>query len=152
MEFFADLHPKVIHFPIALLFTYAILDILGIILKKEFLLKTAFLLLSLGVVSAFIAVITGNQAAEAFPDWETGSIEVLNMHQTFASIIMWGSTLFLILRTALVAKKKFSGWIRYLFLLFSLSLFFLIYKTGEYGWEMVTKYGIGTDYRNEKSE
>ncbi len=45
MDFLAELHPKVVHFPIALLLTYAILELVGIVFKKEFYQKTAHLLL-----------------------------------------------------------------------------------------------------------
>ena len=65
MDFLAGLHPKIVHFPIALLSAYALLEIIGIVFKNEFLSKTAHLFLFLGVLGALAAVLTGNQAEEA---------------------------------------------------------------------------------------
>ena len=62
MEFLAGLHPQIVHFPIALLILYSIFEILGILLKKDFLQKSAYLLLGLGVLVSVAAVLTGNQA------------------------------------------------------------------------------------------
>ena len=72
-NFLAEIHPKVVHFPIALLTTYSILEIIGIIFNKEFITKSALLILCLGVVTAFIAVLTGNQAATNFLYWTDDS-------------------------------------------------------------------------------
>ena len=41
MEFLAQLHPKIIHFPIAFLLIYVLLEITGVITKKDFYLKAA---------------------------------------------------------------------------------------------------------------
>ena len=150
MEFLSNLHPVVIHFPVALLFTYGIIDIIGIVFHRQFLLKTALLLLILAVISAFLGVLTGNQAAAAFSSWTDKSLQVLNRHQTYASVVMWLSTAFLVLRIFLVVKKKFNGWIKYVFIVFALVLIFLLFKTGENGWEMVKKYGVGTDLKIEE--
>jgi len=40
-EFIAQLHPKIVHFPIALLLTYAFLETLGAVWRKEFISKAA---------------------------------------------------------------------------------------------------------------
>ena len=71
-NFLAEIHPKVVHFPVALLTTYSILEIIGIIFNKEFVTKSALLVLCLGVVTALIAVLTGNQAATNFIHWTDG--------------------------------------------------------------------------------
>jgi uncharacterized membrane protein len=49
-------------------------------------------------------------------------------------------------------KKKFSGVIKYLFILFAVIGIFLIYKTAEFGGEMINKFGIGTEYKNEQMQ
>ncbi|MFN4111664.1 MAG: DUF2231 domain-containing protein, partial [Ignavibacteria bacterium] len=50
MESFASFHPKVVHFAIALLLTYVLFEFLYLILKKDFLNKSATLILFLGVL------------------------------------------------------------------------------------------------------
>jgi uncharacterized membrane protein len=69
MDFLAGLHPKVVHFPIALLLTYILCELIGVIFKKDFFSKTAHLLLLLGVIGAVAAVLTGNLAFSAYQNW-----------------------------------------------------------------------------------
>ncbi len=39
MEFWAELHPQVVHFPIAFFLGYALLEFIGVVFKKIFILK-----------------------------------------------------------------------------------------------------------------
>ena len=56
MEFLANLHPVIVHFPIAFFILYFLFEAAGIILGKDFLLKSAFIILLIGVVAAVCAV------------------------------------------------------------------------------------------------
>ncbi len=147
-NFLVGLHPNVVHFPIALIVTYSILEIVGIISKKEFVSNAALLILSIGVVTAFLAVLTGNQAFEQFEYWTEESKALLNEHQTFATYLMWSSFLVCSFRIYLVLKKKFVGIAKYLFILFAATLIFLVYQTGIRGGTLVKKYGVGTELLN----
>jgi uncharacterized membrane protein len=145
MELLAELHPKVVHFPIALLLTYVILEIIGIVFRKEFYQKAAHLLLFIGVIGAFFAVLTGNQAYSAYQYWNDSSSELFNEHQTFANLVVWYFTGMLVLRTYLVVKKKFSLTYKYSVLALALFGCYLIYQTAEYGGDLVKKFGVGTE-------
>jgi uncharacterized membrane protein len=144
-NFLAELHPKIVHFPIALLSTYAILEIIGVLFNKDFLNKSALLLLCLGVVAAFFAVLSGGEALSAFTFWTKESTEVLNEHQKFATFLLWFSLIVCAFRLLLTVKKKFIGLKKIVFIIFSLIILFLVYNTGEQGGKLVTKFGIGTD-------
>lgn len=39
MEFLSTLHPKIVHFPIALFVVYALMEIIGSFVKKDFFLQ-----------------------------------------------------------------------------------------------------------------
>jgi len=147
MEFLAELHPKVVHFPIALLITYVILELIGIVFRKEFYLKAAHLILFLGVIGALFAVLTGNQAHIAYQYWNDSSSELFNDHQTFANLTVWYFTGMLVLRTYLVVKKKFSSFYKYIILILALFGCYLIYQTAEYGGDLVKKFGVGTELK-----
>lgn len=152
-NFLAEIHPKVVHFPVALLTTYSILEIIGIVFNKEFITKSALLVLCLGVVTSLFAVLTGNQAAANFVYWTDDSLALLNDHQTSATYLLWSSAIICGLRIFAVVKKKFVGLIKYVFTVFAIVILFIVFKTGSYGGDLVKKYGIGTDvYQNEESE
>ncbi len=146
MEFLAGLHPKVVHFPIALLITFTLLELIGTLLNKEFYTKTAHLILFLGVIGTILAVLTGNQAFIAYEYWNPASEALFNNHQTFANLTVWYFAGLLVLRTYLIVKKK------YIFLVLTLFGGFLIYQTSEYGGELVKKYGIGTELKIKDTE
>ena len=152
-NFLAEIHPKVVHFPVALLTTYSLLEIVGIVFNKEFITKSALLVLCLGVVTSFFAVLTGNQAAANFVYWTDESSELLSNHQSLATILVWISAIVCGLRIFVVTKKKFVGLIKYVFLVFAIVILFIVYQTGSYGGDLVKKYGIGTDiYQNDEAE
>lgn len=147
MQLLADLHPLVVHFPVALFIVYALTEIIGIVNKSDKMLFTAHYLLLLGVVTAVGAVLTGNQAGEA-AKLAAGTIgnyeELIESHETFATITLWFFLFVLIFRTYLVLKKKFVGRIRYLFILFAIIGSILIIETGYRGGELVFIHRIGT--------
>lgn len=152
MEFLAELHPKVVHFPIALLITFVLLELIGTLLNKDFYAKTAHLILFLGVIGSIFAVLTGNQAFIAYEYWNPASEALFNNHQTFANLTIWYFTGLLVLRTYLAVKKKYLKTIKYVFLILTLFGGFLVYQTSEYGGELVKKYGIGTELKINNTE
>lgn len=153
INFLAEIHPKVVHFPVALLATYSVLEIFGIIFNKEFITKSALLVLCLGVATSLFAVLTGNQAADSFLYWTDESSALLKNHQSYATYLLWFSAIVCGLRIYIMVKKKFVGLTKYFFLIFAIVILFLVFQTGSYGGNLVKKYGIGTDiYQNDETE
>lgn len=154
MEFLAGLHPKLIHFPIAFLYVYVLLEIVGVLSGKTFFQKSAHLFLFLGVLAAVIAVMSGNQAADiASKLKDKGAIvplDLISQHEDYATFTLWYFTGLLVLRTYVVIKKKFKGIILYIFILLALAGAYLIYQTGEYGGRLVYDNGIGTELKREQ--
>lgn len=144
----SDVHPYIVHFPIALLVTYSVLEIVGIIFKKEFISKSALLILCFGLVSALAAVFTGNLASEQFSNWTVESKTLMTEHQTYATYLLWSAFLLAGFRIYLVIKKKFNGTIKYLFIITALIIIFLVYETGIRGGNLVKKFGVGTELIN----
>ena len=116
MEFLADIHTKVVHFPIALLVTYSLLEIVGIVFSKKLFIQSAYILLILGIIGIFISVLTGNQAFEDYQYWNDASNNIFKSHQFYANITTWFFVFLALLRTFLVVKKKFHGVMKYLFI------------------------------------
>ena len=151
MEFLANLHPQVVHFPIAFLIIYAVLEIVGVVSKKEFFTKTAYLFLFLGVLGALVAVLTGNQAESIAHQWEkAGAIinfHAIGEHEDYANITLWYFFGVLILRTFFVVKKRLTINAKYLFIVLALVGTYFLYETGLHGGKLVYRYGIGTDLK-----
>lgn len=151
MEFLAQLHPKIVHFPIALLSTYVLLEIIGVVFKRDFFSKTAHLILLLGVLGALAAVLTGNQAEDVAHLWlKQGAninVNAIENHSTYANITLWFFAALLVLRTFAVLKKKFTGYIKYAFVVLAIIGFLFIYQTGKLGGKLVYDYGTGTQLK-----
>ncbi len=147
MEILAQYHPLLVHFPIAFFILYFIFETSGILLEKEYLLKSALIILALGVISSLESVLTGNQAEQLLKVQGILSSEiheVIEEHESWATITLWYFVFVLTLRVFLTVNKKFIGKIRYVFIILSLVGVFLIYKTGEYGGKLVYEHGAGT--------
>ncbi len=149
MELLAELHKRIVHFPIAFFFLYFFLETFGIILKKDYLQKTAFIVLSAGVAAALFSALTGNQSYEIVkPLLKTNEfiISQIEKHEQYATITLWYFTVVLFFRIYLLIKKKFDSNLKYILILLGLIGCYLIYITGIYGGSLVYKYGIGTEF------
>ena len=147
MEILAGLHPRLVHFPIAFFVLYFLLETAGVMLKKEFLTKAAYIVLGLGILSALAAVLTGNQAHEVAKNLianNSSAKQLVESHETFATYSLWYFAALFFYRTYLVVKKKFSEKFQFLFILLSLLGCVLILLAGYYGGDLVINYGIGT--------
>jgi uncharacterized membrane protein len=149
MEFLAGLHPKIVHFPIALLITYSLFEIVGSVSKNNTFSRAAYIILILGVLGAIAAVMTGNQADSEAALLSHKNIliplEAISSHETYANISLWFFGGILVLRTYFVVKKKFRGGIKFLFVVLALIGSYFIFEAGLKGGELVFKYGVGTE-------
>jgi uncharacterized membrane protein len=154
MEFLADNHPRIVHFAMAFLMTYPLFELLALIFRKEYLEKTAHLILFIAVLSAVGAVLTGNQAEVIAHEWEEmGAIipfRSIHEHSDYANITLWYFTAILLFRTLLVIRKKFYGWARYAVVVVALAGLYFVYETGEHGGQLVYKYGVGTELKKQE--
>jgi len=147
MEFLAQFHPKIVHFPIALLSCYVFLEVLTGIFKKDFLIKSTHLILLFGVLGALAAILTGQQAEMAFDYWNKQASALMEEHEMYATITIWYFSALLVIRTYLVFKKKFSNVFKYIFVALAVTGFYFVVQTGDHGGKMVYEHGIGTQYK-----
>lgn len=134
MEFLSSLHIMIVHFPIALLFIYPFLELMSFFFKKEFFSFTSLVVLIIGILSALLAVLTGNQAANSLGGNTSTEIKVLfENHQTYANITVWLFTAILFSRIYLQIKKKYSGLLKIILLIISFAGCYFIFQTGDYG-------------------
>lgn len=147
LEIIGGLHSIFIHFPIAFLFLFIILEILNIFLRKSFISKSSHLLLLLGVIGGIFAVLTGNQAAQSISEKINNLTlykELIEEHQYYATLTLWLFFFLLILKTYLSRLKKENLTLYVLFLIFTLFSSYLLFKTAKLGGIIVYDFGIGT--------
>ena len=139
INFFQPLHPRVVHFPIALFIGAFIFDLLSWVFKKEALHRTAWHLYLAAVALTPLVVKTGL--------WEQQALAlnhpVLSTHKTFALLTMWGSLIGLPFLWYLRRSdfKKF----RTVFFVFLLTMSVTVGAAAHYGGVMVYRYGVGVD-------
>lgn len=136
-----NIHPLIVHFPIALIMVIFILDFLGVLFKRKSFLSTANILTIFAAAGAVMAVVSGLIAEDSI--WHTDAAhELLELHETIGFTVLGLTLILLVLRPA-VKKKKLFGSLGWLAVLLSFVASVLVGYTGYLGGEMVYKYGAG---------
>ena len=138
-----DLHPFVVHFPIALLTLSAVCDLVGVLADREQLRWTGFLLLVVGTIGALIAALTGD-AAEHVAGQIPGIHDALEQHEDFATLTIWTAVFLVLGRAHFVVKRRFLGVARAVYLVLALCLAALVLYSGYTGGKMVHDFEAGT--------
>lgn len=133
------LHPRVIHFPIALFIGAMGMEILSLIFRKERLHQTAFDMYILATAITPFVVLTGLQEAEHLHL----SHPVLTIHKNFGLLTMWTSLISLPIFW--IVNKQSPKILRGVFLIFALVIVTLVTVTGHNGGRMVYEYGVGME-------
>lgn len=139
-----NLHPLVIHFPIALLFTAALVDTVGMALRSnDFLRKGAFSLYLLGTLAVVAAWFTGEQAADSvFLATEANAL--LTEHSDLGHYVLYffgGYALIRLLMFGLNMEQRTA--LRAIVWLIGVGGIGLTWITAEHGAELVFRYGAG---------
>ena len=137
------LHPKVIHFPIALFLGAMGMEMLSLLFPalggKDNLHRTAFHMYIFATVITPFVVLTGLQEAEHLHL----NHPILTIHRNFALLTMWASLVSLPILW--LAKKKGEKALRIIFIIFLLLLVVFVTIAGHNGGRMVYEYGVGTE-------
>lgn len=143
-EWAPNLHPIVVHFPIALLIVAIVMDVLSLIMSREWWSeKQTTLLYMLGAVSAVAAFLTGRIAADSV--WLSAEAQsILSSHSDWALRTALFYAVYAACRIILFNREKVSRVLRYSFIPISLIGVFLIYRTADDGARLVYGYGVGT--------
>jgi uncharacterized membrane protein len=142
---FRDLHPMVIHFPIALLVVSVFLDILGRFRAENAGLKHAsYILLLLGSLAAIVAVITGDIALLAVGGEQSPIGKLVAQHESIAvptTLVFVGIAIWRLINQRKGKDISSSN----LFLALELVGVVGLLLTGLAGGNLVFTYGIGVE-------
>lgn len=153
MNFLADLHPIVVHFPIAIFVLYGFSEIVVLIFNKDWLNKFSILLLTAGVVSSLLGVLTGNQAytllKPVLKSKQAIIEETILMHEQFATITLWYFVILFVIKLYLLIKRKQTHNWKVVFCILSIVGIYFVYETGLLGGKLVFEFGVGTKLFNK---
>ena len=134
-----NIHPLVVHFPVALLISFFIVDSMGSVFKKTNWRDLASGLLYLGTVSALFAVIAGFIAADSVAHGENVHA-IMDRHKILGLSVL--SLAFVLSSWRLLAGGNIRGEVNFLYLFLSAILFILITLGADMGGLMVYKFGV----------
>ncbi|HUH67091.1 MAG TPA: DUF2231 domain-containing protein [Syntrophales bacterium] len=135
-----NIHPLVVHFPIAFLFGCVLFYVLALLARKELLAFTAFFLLLLGTVGAAAAVGTGIYAEPGVLLSPSVRGHLLARHEDFMLSTLCVS---LILAVWAAIARPFPKRGRILFILLLFVLLGIMSVGADYGARMVYDYNAG---------
>jgi uncharacterized membrane protein len=134
------IHPLIVHFPIALLFTSVFFDVLGMLVNNRNFRQTGLWLLVLGLIGGIVASIFGAWSEEVVEAMGVPEAAIeRHEHFAIASLVVFGALL------------AFRWWIRGTWSARQKAIYFsvamagllLLGTTGFFGGELVYRYGAG---------
>lgn len=152
-EWAPNIHPMIVHFPIAIFLLAVIMDVASHFLPDSWWDETKNLILyGFAAASGLAAFLTGRAAADSV-FLEAEAQVVLSEHADWAELTVWFLGLYFLLRTALYFWKKADIKVLQIALtLLSFGGVFLIYETAEYGSQMVFGHAVGVQQQTEVME
>jgi uncharacterized membrane protein len=135
-----NIHPLVVHFPIAFLVGAALFYFLSWIFRNQTFATTAFLLLILGTLAAGAAVGTGLYGEEGVMVSRSVREHLLEVHEGLMLVTLGLS---IVLTAWAVIARPFPKKTRYLFLFLPLVLLGIMTVGADYGARMVYDYNVG---------
>lgn len=147
-EWAPNVHPILVHFPIALLVVAVLFDGAALFWRERPGVRAAAAaLFTLGAVAALAAFFTGRAAADEIL-MPAAAQTTLTDHADWAARTVWFYGLFALVRLALLwfdrkGRSWTPGWAHALVFLVGAGGLFLLVQTGDRGAQMVFQYGVG---------
>jgi len=138
-----NIHPLIIHFPIALLLVAVFIDTVSIWFHRTWLYKSALMMYLFGTLAAITAYITGRIAADSVNPPFNAEL-TMSKHSDMALYTVLFFSIYTILR--LILQKKIdpeNKFLRLAALAVALAGIFLLISTADLGGKLVFKYGVG---------
>ena len=152
-----NLHPAIVHFPIALLVTAVAIDLIAILRpQRVWIDRMAATLYVLGGIAALVAYLTGDQASDAvIPATAVQVLPKIAIHSHWAGYTLW------IFGTLAVVRLGWAWWrrhdtamrhmaIRIAFWLVGVGGLFVLAKTADLGGRLVFWYQVGSEAQHHQ--
>jgi len=137
------IHAMVIHFPIALILTGFLFELISLFSKSIFFKKASFYLLLLGAIGAVVAYVSGSYAGDGMTD---GILEEpLEIHEQAATITLWLAIVTALIRAAMYYFNYHKKWLQWSSFLLFIVLVGFVARTGYLGGQLVFQHGAGIE-------
>jgi len=139
-----NVHPLVIHFPIALLFVAALVDAIALVVREKYpwVQTSSVGLYALGALGAAVAFLTGRDASDSV-DLPAEALTTLNAHADWALYLVWFAGLYALVRVVALRFDRDQRLIVHLPLaVLGLVGLVLVQQTAERGGQMVYQHGV----------
>lgn len=142
-EWAPNVHPIIVHFPIALLILAVMADLLSLLWRQQWLQWAATGLYLVGAVAGLAAFVSGREAAESVL-LPTAANRVLTDHADWALWTIWAYGVLALVRTVFVWRKQVLAIpIHLAFFCMGVAGMYFLYQTGDHGAQLVYQYGVG---------
>lgn len=147
-EWAPNVHPILVHFPIALLVIAVLFDGVALFVRKRpGVHAAAVALFTLGAVTALAAFFTGRAAADEIL-MPAAAQTTLTDHADWATLTVWFYGLYALIRLAVLwfdhkGRSWAKGWAHGLVFLVGAGGLFLLVQTGDRGAQLVFQHGVG---------
>lgn len=141
-----NVHPMIVHFPIALLFVGVLIDLIGLAFRERAFWRGAALIFYVGgALGALAAFLTGDAAADSvFLPTEANAL--LTEHADLGKYTLWLFGAYALARTAAYVTKMDTRMpVRLGLTAVAAAGLILVWQTGEHGSQMVYRYGVGVE-------
>ena len=137
-----NIHPLLVHFPIAFLSVFFLVDLVGTLAGKREWRTLAGWLLYLGTIGAALTVVAGLIAADSVAHGENVH-EIMEDHEHFGITVLSLASILSVWR--LTAGNKLRGAVNTLFLFFSAVMVAVLILGADLGGSMVYRHGVAVD-------
>ena len=142
-EWAPNIHPLIIHFPIALLLFAVFTDTLSVWFQNDWLYKSTLMTYLFGTLGAITAYFTGRIAADTVNPPFKAELTMSN-HSDWALYTVIYFSVYTILRLIFIRKLDPANKIlRLAVLTVAIAGLYLLIHTGDLGGKLVFKYGVG---------
>lgn len=139
-----NVHPLVVHFPIALLFVGALVDAVALVVREKhpWVRTSAAGLYALGALGAAVAFVTGRDASDGV-DLPAQALTTLGDHADWALYLVWFASLYAALRVAVLYwRREYRLAIHLPVALLGLVGLVLVQQTATRGGRLVYEHGV----------
>ena len=136
-----NIHPAIVHFPIALLLTAGLIELAAWLLHRPALHLVSLWNCALGALGAAVAVWSGLHAEE-LSEHTAAAHEIIERHETLGRITLIVAVVVLVLRLAM--RKRMNRWMQVAVLVLMLTAAASAVAGGYLGGRLVYEFGVGT--------